>query len=310
MEKRKQMNQKALLLMNYSSGTGNQKNRLPEIIEQLSLAGYQVTVAPINPGRKLFANDILREAGESFDLFFCCGGDGTLHHLVNSIQKYSLKGNIAYLPSGSANDFAASLYHSRSVTVPQLISAIIKDQHFDYDLCRFNDRFFNYVAAFGSFTKVSYTTDQNLKNSLGYLAYVVSVLGSLDDLSYRRHAVIEYDEGKVIEGDFVLGAISNTTSIGGISSPMFRDSKLDDGIFEVTLISAFNNISQLSDVVNSLVAGKPDGNMVKSFTASRISITFDQPAGWSLDGENGGETVRANLEIGDWKQRIYVPDNK
>ena len=300
------MNRRLLLMMNYTSGTGNQKTRLADLIEQLSLVGCEVTVIPIDPGRGLTAENILKEKGQQFDIILCCGGDGTLHHLVNSLRENEITTDIAYLPSGSANDFAVSLYQSRSISTEDIAEAIKDGSITEYDLCRFNGRYFNYVAAFGSFTKVSYSTDQNMKNSLGYLAYVLSVLGSLDDLSYHRHAVVEYDD-KVIEGDFVIGAISNTTSIGGISSPIFNRSKLDDGIFEVTLVKAFNNISQFSEVVNSLIAGRPDGRNVISFSTDKVKITFDQPAAWSLDGENGGEHGEVEAEVGRWKQRIYVP---
>ena len=50
---------------------------------------------------------------------------------------------------------------------------------FCYDVGKFNDRYFNYVAAFGAFTDVSYLTSQDEKNSLGYLAYVIEGLKRL-----------------------------------------------------------------------------------------------------------------------------------
>ena len=41
------------------------------------------------------------------------------------------------------------------------------------DVGRLEKEFFIYVAAFGAFTDISYSTPQNLKNTLGHAAYII-----------------------------------------------------------------------------------------------------------------------------------------
>ena len=74
-------------------------------------------------------------------------------------------------------------------------------------LCNFNDTVFSYVAAFGMFTKVSYETDQRMKNALGAAAYFIEVLKNLDALETdearlykaldKLEAVIQHNESDI-----------------------------------------------------------------------------------------------------------------
>ena len=63
------------------------------------------------------------------------------------------------------------------------------------------ERSFNYVAAFGAFTRVSYGTPQNLKNVLGHQAYVIEAVKSLSTIKPQYMRV--YSEEMNVEGNFV-----------------------------------------------------------------------------------------------------------
>ena len=47
----------------------------------------------------------------------------------------------------------------------------------------FGEDYFAYIAAFGLFTDVSYATDQNVKNVLGHMAYILE--GAKECLIFR-----------------------------------------------------------------------------------------------------------------------------
>lgn len=300
------MSRKVLLLTNLISGKEQTRNRLDETILELVRRDFDVTVFPIVPREGLTTEKIISRDRFDYDAVFCCGGDGTLHHLINTLHGCDIDTVIAYLPTGSTNDFACSLYGKRSLKVRELAEAMNEDRVTAVDIGMFNDECFHYVAAFGAFTKVSYATDQNLKNTLGYLAYPISALGSLsDDLKYREHAVIEY-EGGTLEGDFVLGAVSNTTSIAGIESPMIRGSDLQDELLEVTLIRASDNIGEFNETLSVMLSGKPDGNRVLSFHTRKCTIRFNRKVAWTLDGENGGRHRDIVIEVRPRKQKLYT----
>ena len=155
-----------------------------------------------------------------------------------------------------------------------------------YDIGSFNDRFFTYIAAFGAFTDVSYSTPQQTKNSLGHLAYILEGIKRLPEIrSYRLK--IEYDGG-IVEDDFVFGAVTNSTSMGGILKLSPNEVRLNDGMFEIILIRNPKNLLQLQRIVSGLLMQKYDDKDVFMLHSARIRVTSLNEIPWTLDGEDGG----------------------
>ena len=202
---------KILLIANMVSGQNSSRSHLPAIIEKLSILGCEVTVYPLIPGEGLTSEAIIPKAGSRFDEIVCSGGDGTLNHLVNAMKKCGNTTPIGYIPSGSTNDFSRNI--NGKLTTEQLCEVIAGSKTMQYDLGKLQDQYFNYVAGFGAFTEVSYTTPQNIKNIFGYGAYVLNIIGTLPgNLSYQVHAKIEHD-GVTEEGDYVFCGVTNSTSV-------------------------------------------------------------------------------------------------
>ena len=72
------------------------------------------------------------------------------------------------------------------------------------------------MAAFGLFTNVSYETDQDLKNILGHVAYVLEGMKQLFEVK-SYHLKVTSDE-LTVENDFIYGMISNSRSVGGFKN--------------------------------------------------------------------------------------------
>ena len=52
---------------------------------------------------------------------------------------------------------------------------MVSGKSYGVDIGKFGDeRYFVYIAAFGAFTEVSYSTPQDIKNVLGHQAYIWS----------------------------------------------------------------------------------------------------------------------------------------
>ena len=67
----------------------------------------------------------------------------------------------------------------------------------------FNEDSFVYIASFGIFTEVSYSTKQEIKNVLGHMAYILEGMKSLYNLkSYKMKVSCDEIE---FEGDFLFG---------------------------------------------------------------------------------------------------------
>ena len=148
-----------------------------------------------------------------------------------------------------------------------------------------------------------------MKNSLGYLAYVLNFLQSIPDgLSYKKHCRIVHD-GVVEEGDFMVGLITNTTQVAGVKPSVIKDSSLDDGVFEATLVKADLSAIEIGQIIHSLNNEDFNTKALIKFSFRNASFSFDGEVPWTLDGENGGMVERAEISVIPKAVSIYVPEN-
>ena len=160
-----------------------------------------------------------------------------------------------------------------------------------YDVGRFGDRYFSYVASFGAFTKASYSTPQNVKNALGHVAYVLQGAKELFQIP-KEHVAFDTDNGS-FEGDYIFGAISNSTSAGGILTLDPNVVDMQDGKFELMLIRPPKDAVELMGCIQALTGQRYDTPMLTFCSASRLTVTASPEMAWTLDGEKeeGHETV-------------------
>ena len=160
-----------------------------------------------------------------------------------------------------------------------------------YDGQWFGDRYFSYVASFGAFTRSSYATPQNVKNALGHTAYVLSGITELSQIR-NEHVKMEID-GQVVEGDFLFGAICNSTSVGGILTLDPKQVDMGDGLFEILLVRAPENLGEIHECIQALQSQKYNCAMLTFRSAQKVRIFADPEMPWTLDGEkeDGHEMV-------------------
>ena len=140
------------------------------------------------------------------------------------------------------------------------------------------------MASFGAFTKASYDTPQNVKNALGHMAYILAGATSLADIR-PIHATIRTDSD-VFEGDYLFGAISNSTSMGGVLKLKPEDVDMSDGLFELMLLRTSNDVLEIGDLVRAVAEQKYDTTPMLTFVdSSRFEIDIPEAVDWSLDGE-------------------------
>ena len=274
---------KLLFVINGHSGKGQIKNRLLEIIDVMVQEGYQVTVHTTQARED--ATNVVREQAKDYDLIVCSGGDGTLDETVTGLMQSGEKVPIGYIPAGSTNDFANSLKIPKNML--HAGKTAVTGRRFPCDVGEFNGDFFIYVAAFGIFTDVSYATSQELKNVLGHVAYILEGAKRLHTIK-SYHMRVEYD-GQETEGDFLLGMITNSTSVGGFKGMTGKNVKLDDGLFEVTLIHKPKNIIELNEIIASITNLKDTTDLIDSFRADKVRFYAEEEIPCTLDGEFGGD---------------------
>lgn len=290
-----------LLIVNPCSGTKQGVKRLGDIVTILQNAGFICTVMLTD--RQNAASEFACKYGHHFEVIACVGGDGTFNETVNGLLRAGLTVPVGYIPTGSTNDFAASLKLPTDIASAAQIIASGRERRLD--IGSFNGRNFSYVASFGAFTKTSYSTPQSLKNVLGHLAYVLS--GAVDVWSIRSEHMRFEIVDEVYEDDYIFGAISNSTSLGGVLTidPMLVD--MNDGKLEIMLIKQPKDLNELLQITNALTRHQYDCDMITFLSASEITVTTNHPTDWSLDGEKETTSGAFRVECLRDALRIYCP---
>ena len=270
---------KLLFLVNPNAGQRRVNKSLTDIIGIFNEGGYEVTVFLTNgPGS---GTQIVQERAKDYDLVVCAGGDGTLNETVTGVLRAGAVCPVGYIPCGSTNDFASTL--KLSTDVVQAAKDIMMGAPVEYDVGRWGDRYFVYIASFGAFTRVSYTTPQNLKNALGHLAYVLSGIQELPQIRNIPMA-LELD-GQVLDGEYLFGAVSNSTSVGGVFTLDASQVDLRDGKFEVILVRMPRDMAELTQCAAALQNHTYDCAAITFRSVSRLKVHQDPALLWTLDGE-------------------------
>ena len=299
------MKKKMLFIYNPRAGKSQIRSNLLDMIDIFVKAGYEVTAYPTQAQGDGIRAVTERQIGY-YDMIACSGGDGTLDEVVTGMMRCEKRLPIGYVPAGTTNDFAGSLGIPRSME--KAARVIVDGRSFRCDVGGFNENIFVYIAAFGLFTDVSYETRQDMKNVLGHMAYVLEGMRKLSKV--KSYALKVTSGDKVIKGDFIFGMITNSLSVGGIKKITGDNVKLDDGVFEVTLIKRPGNPVELNTIMAAMVNRNIDTDLMECFTASELQIESTEEIAWTLDGEFGGRHSR--VEIRNYKQalEIRVPEEE
>ena len=284
-----ELTRRALWIINPAAGRRTIQRFIPSVLRILMDAGYMVTT--LVTARKGEATELAERYAGDFDLIVCSGGDGTLNETVTGLVRSGSSLPVGYIPCGTTNDFAAARGLPRdAVAAARRIAA---GQVSSCDLGRFGSRFFVNSAVFGAFSWMAYTTDQTLKNTLGYTAYL---LDGMMDLSRIRpiHMKLTAD-GREWEGDYVFGAVSNASALGGIIELPVDPDSLSDGLLELTLIRAPRTLQDLDIIVHSILNKDFSGSFLTVTRVRELLVENDPELRWSLDGEDSGALDRVEI---------------
>jgi YegS/Rv2252/BmrU family lipid kinase len=283
-------NKKLLLIVNPCSGRAKMYTELLKVVEVFSYADYLVSVYPTK-SRGDATQYVEKLNHDDFDLIVVCGGDGTLNEVIEGIMNSKNNIPLGYIPSGTLNEWSSGLNISRNIETAA--KDIINGKKIKLDIGRFNDKYFSYTASFGAFTGASYSTPQEVKNVLGQSAYFFEGIKSLGTIKPIHMKITTED--RVVEGDYLFGAISNSLSVGGIVKYDKIPVGLNDGLFEIILIKNPDNIVKLQPLVDGILRHEFDREGIEFFRSEKFIVETDESVAWTLDGEyaksNGKLTV-------------------
>ena len=318
-----------ILIANPISGKGNAKSIAEQAYATLTESGYQgqLVFTSASGDAMRFAQEAVSDGVRSV---IACGGDGTLHEVVNGIATVP-EVTLGVLPCGRGNDFAAAIgvplkpeaaiatllsgtpirvdlgccYHSnqQSVVNPNYVArnemeggSTEKGFNVQTPLTEPQGKIKNYfttIATCGYDTEVSRRAAKGTPLFAGTASYAYAAVETL--FYYEPPSVrLEGDFG-TYEGPLLLAATGITNRYGG-GFQIVPNARIDDGLFDVCIIRPVSSLTVLRLLVTLFWGGHVSHRAVSMHQTRTLTIETDTPLLLYADGEPMCETP-ATIEI-------------
>lgn len=300
-----------LFIYNPHSGAGKIGASLSDVVEIFTKYGFETTVYPTQSPGDCTRRVIAAVEADNFDRIVAAGGDGMMHELAAGIAGTKSQTAVGFIPTGTVNDFAST--HGIPKTIPEAAENAVRGTITQIDTGRFNDTYFSYVAAFGMATQVSYSTNQRAKNIFGSFAYFLEGVRSLDLIHWQKStSALKITAGNMeVSGDFIFGAVTNTTSLGGIANFLPEGTIMTDGLLEGIFVRQPKTLAELEQIRRWLFNRSFESSCVIFRRSSSFHIEpldSEEKVAWTLDGENGGANGVVNIEVLPLAINIALPN--
>lgn len=281
-----------LVILNPCAGKKRGAKALSAILDVFCRAGFDPLVRTTQGAGD--AIRLARDYADEMDRIACIGGDGSFNEVVSGVLQSGADTPIGYIPAGSTNDFARSLGLPKDLI--EAAKTVVTGAPAAFDVGRFGDRYFTYVASFGAFTKASYATSQRAKNTIGHPAYLLRAAALLP--SIRSLPVsMQTGDGERFTGDYLFGAIGNSTSMGGVLTLEKSLVDFQDGKFELLLVKKPGSAKELAACVRGLLRHDYTAPLLELRQIRSLTVEADPSMDWTLDGEQKKGSSRIDFEV-------------
>lgn len=277
---------KIAIIINPISGKGNGKKFFKQISRlhiNNSYIEYFLTEKPLH------AVEIAKRVS-NYDRIIVCGGDGTLHEVINGIDINSYA-KLGLLPIGSGNDFSLS-FHKSKVDILSLLDYYISDNPLirqvnfgDVEIIDSNKKIFKkrMINSFGvGFDAKVAFFKQNNKLLSGSFSYIYSILKSLIEFNKIDFNAM-YDE-KTINGNALFCAVGNGESIGG-GLYLMPNAKVDDSILDLSIVSINSRLKLLTLIPKAMSNSLTTRKELTQYRFNNLELTLSTPFYAHIDGE-------------------------
>ena len=289
-----------IIIANPISGKGRAKSVAEQACAALTESGRQ--------GQLVFttaSGDAKRLAHEAvsngIQYVIACGGDGTLHEVVNGIATVP-EVVLGILPCGRGNDFAAA------IGVPLKPEAAIQTLvsgtaiHVDLGRCyqtqvgkvcnpesseKGTEHYFTTIATCGYDTEVSRRAAKGTPLFAGTASYAYA---AVETLFYYEPPLVHLEgEFGTYEGELLLAATGITNRYGG-GFKIVPNARIDDGLFDVCVIRPVSALTVLRLMVTLFWGGHVSHPAVSIHQTRALTIKTETPLLLYADGEPMCET--------------------
>ncbi len=232
------------------------------------------------------AGDIARSETATGTCMIACGGDGTLHEVVNAVAGKGV--TVGILPIGSANDFVKT--HSPQNSVDLGVTRFFDVESKDVDLGSVSygharHRYFINSLGIGFTGRIAKSVQQSswLKGEIGYVYALISVLFGYEPLTMGIKITLE-DSLIELHGPVFVFSVLN----GKVEGGKFRiapHAELSDGLLDVCILKAIPKHQFFGYVLKYLRGTHISDSQVLYYKAKSVEVTLDAADVMHLDGE-------------------------
>ena len=224
-----------LIIYNPNALKGKIDEVIPHIKQRLLLRYSQVDAmfSPETDGAEALAF----KYASKYDVIVSCGGDGTLHEVVNGVMKSGSRPIIGILPFGTCNDVARTL--KIPFEMEKAIDCLLRINTTDYDVMFDGKDYIAYSMATGYLVRSTYSASNESKKKFGRLAYFMSALKCVFKLD-SIPITISFD-GERIHNKIAYLMLINGESAGGFK--LNKNEVVDNGRVKMVMIKRTNAIS-------------------------------------------------------------------
>ncbi len=278
------------------NATGYDRAVLNRAINTFSRYGNVKIYPSRYPGNTI---ELVKKANEECDYIVTMGGDGTMGEAYLALGNIKQKAHYSHISVGTANDTADNLglYKGKQMSSIDLFKKGEELEEINVDMIMAGDVPFAYISCCGTFTNLTYETPKSFKKNFGRLGYYMFTgmmgLTTVPDIIHKPLKLDYEKNGERVTTDAMTLLVTNSRTLGGFK--LFKDAKITDGIFEVTIIKTAPK-KQLIPFLYKLF--KDDGKnlnlddyskYIDSFKTDKFNVTFlngEPKLGFNHDGDH------------------------
>jgi diacylglycerol kinase (ATP) len=278
---------RVLIILNPSSGQ-HEADATRDLLERRLRSAGVTYETRVTQG----AGDAMRwaeaAAGEEFDLVVAAGGDGTVMEAMSGLIRSKAEVPLAQIPVGTANLLARALEIPAEVedAVETIFSG--RTERLDVGYLPKQDRYFALVAGCGYDARLIADATRELKDKLGFGAYLITGTKNLFRLR-RAHIELTVDgQRRLFRANTVM--IVNIGQLGDASIQLGANIHPHDGKLDVIVATSASVLGALR-ILFRILTGRFEGHSdLHYLSVERVSITAKPPLPTQVDGEALGTT--------------------
>lgn len=265
------------IVLNPTSGTGDHGEKVHSLAAERD---YTVSETEEEGDAVALAE---QAAEEGVRQIAACGGDGTVHQVVQGLDQADALANVTFgvIPGGTGNNFAKNI---GVTSIEHAFELLETGKRRRIDLGDADGEPFVNSCIAGLTSETSSETSSELKERVGTLAYVIKGVQKAATFE-PLHIAIDIEEGRetnsMWEGDALCILVGNARRfVTGTQA------HVEDGLFEVTIVEEMPTTEMLTEAAAQRLFGQ-ETDHVTQLAAERLDITHKrgESVEFSLDGE-------------------------